>query len=57
MYRRRKFEEGIEYEEILKQFNITEETVWLTAHTRRHWVDREKCNGFFSHLIRQINVN
>jgi len=42
MYHRRKFEEGTEYEEILKEFNIMEETVWFTAHTRRHWVDGEK---------------
>jgi hypothetical protein len=57
VYRRRKFEEGTQYEEILKEFNTTEDTVWLTAQTRHHWVDREKCKGFCSHLISQINVN
>jgi hypothetical protein len=42
MYHRRKCEEGTEYEEILKEFNVTKKTVWLTAQTRCHWVDRKK---------------
>ena len=42
MYHRMKCRQGIEYEEILKEFNITEMTVWLTEQTTCHWVDRGK---------------
>jgi hypothetical protein len=42
MYHRWKCEKGIEYEEIIKEFNVTNENILLREHTECQGVDMEK---------------